>query len=421
MFDVVTARNRRQKRRSHSAATRNMSRNDATLRLRLRDEATHRQHPIARVRLHSSSRDAIDSSERAEMEATVKKSGGVTPGASADASASTPLVAGGDDGSGDCSRSVWGKRDRGCLGAYNDVVSRLPSFQIFMFAIISVAVLTVLYGTATTPAQKKEVMSAFVGSAAVETMLSLDNLVVFHQIFGTFKVPPSRRPGILVAGLPIMLVVRVSLFLSFHGIYTYMRVLFVLIGVFIIYQGVCVAYFSDDNDDNDDLSSNWIVTTVRACLGGRMTTKYDGSAFWFTNSEGFFQFTPLVLVMLFIEASDLMFCIDGVSTIYVVGHASLLAVVCGDCCAVLLVRALYPQLQGTVEIFPDLNYAVALTLMAVGVDMIMTAAGKELPVYVLVCFMVSVFLLGIASSFIRGIVSQCTPTRKTMPEPGIEV
>ena len=87
MFDVVTARNRRQKRRSHSAATRNMSRNDATLRLRLRDEATHRQDPIARVRLHSSSRDAIDSSERAEMEATVKKSGGVTPGASADASA----------------------------------------------------------------------------------------------------------------------------------------------------------------------------------------------------------------------------------------------------------------------------------------------------------------------------------------------
>ena len=59
--------------------------------------------------------------------------------------------------------------------------------------------------------------------------------------------------------------------------------------------------------------------------------------------------------------------------------------------------------------------------MAVGVDMIMTAAGKALPVYVLVCFMVSVFLLGIASSFIRGIVSQCTPTRKTMPEPGIEV
>ena len=42
--------------------------------------------------------------------------------------------------------------------------------------------------------------------------------------------------------------------------------------------------------------------------------------------------------MLFIEASDLMFCIDGVSTIYVVGHTSLLAVVCGDCCAVLLAR-----------------------------------------------------------------------------------
>ena len=59
-----------------------------------------------------------------------------------------------------------------------------------------------------------------------------------------------------------------------------------------------------------------------------------------------------------------MFCIDGVSTIYVVGHTDLVCVIAGDLCAVLLVRALYPQLQGTVEIFPDLNYAVAATLVA---------------------------------------------------------
>ena len=124
-----------------------------------------------------------------------------------------------DDAHFDSSRSVWGKRDPGCLGGYNDVVSRLPSFQIFMFVAISAAVMTVLWGTTSTQAEKKELMSAFIGSAAVETMLSLDNLVVFHQIFGTFKVPPSRRPGILVAGLPIMLVVRVTLFLSFHGVY----------------------------------------------------------------------------------------------------------------------------------------------------------------------------------------------------------
>lgn len=281
-----------------------------------------------------------------------------------------------------------------------------------MFVAISAAVMTVLWGTTSTQAEKKELMSAFIGSAAVETMLSLDNLVVFHQIFGTFKVPPSRRPGILVAGLPIMLVVRVTLFLSFHGVYTYVRVLFVLIGVFIIYQGVCVAYFSEDDDDNDDLSSNWIVKGVRGCFGNRMSTKYEGSAFYVRTPDGALQFTPLILVMVFIEASDLMFCIDGVSTIYVVGHTDLLAVVCGDCCAVLLVRALYPQLQGTVEIFPDLNYAVAATLVAVGVDMILTASKRELPVFVLVCFMVAVFIAGVVSSLVRGLISKTCADRK---------
>jgi predicted tellurium resistance membrane protein TerC len=143
-----------------------------------------------------------------------------------------------------------------------------------------------------------------------------------------------------------------------------------------------------------------------------MSTKYEGSAFYARTPDGALQFTPLILVMVFIEASDLMFCIDGVSTIYVVGHTDLLAVVCGDCCAVLLVRALYPQLQGTVEIFPDLNYAVAATLVAVGVDMILTASKRELPVFVLVCFMVAVFIAGVVSSLVRGLISKTCADRK---------
>lgn len=323
------------------------------------------------------------------------------------AKASTPLIATDGDGCGEKSQHVWGKRDRGCLGGYNDVVSRFPSFQIFLFAIISAATLAVLYGREMDSGDKAEVMSAFVGSAAVETMLSLDNLVVFHQIFGTFKVPASRRPGILVAGLPIMLVVRISLFMSFHGIYTYMRILFVLIGVFIFYQGIVVLYFTDDDDDDPDLSTNWLVRAVKTCFGKRMSTKYEGTSFYSWSEDGVFHFTPLVLVMLIIEASDLMFCIDGVSTIYVVGHSNLTAVICGDLCAVLLVRALYPQLQGTVEIFPDLNYAVAATLMAVGVDMVSSAVGYEPPVYFLVMFMVVAFLLGIISSLVRGLCLPC--------------
>jgi predicted tellurium resistance membrane protein TerC len=313
----------------------------------------------------------------------------------------------------DRSTNTWGTRDRGWLGGYNDVVSRLPSFQIFLFAIISAATLAVLYGRAGESASaRKDVLSAFIGSAAVETMLSLDNLVVFHQIFSTFKVPPSRRPGILVAGLPIMFVVRISLFMSFHGIYTYLRILFILIGLFIMYQGVCVLYFSDDDDD-EDLSNNWIVSGVKKCIGSKLSTKYEGSAFYNWRADnGAFYFTPLVLVMLLTEASDLMFCIDGVSTIYVVGHTNLVSVICGDLCAVLLVRALYPQLQGTVEIFPDLNYAVAATLMAVGVDMLCSAVGKEFPVYVLIVFMVCVFICGIVSSLVRGLCGRTPDSTK---------
>ena len=299
---------------------------------------------------------------------------------------------------------VWGARDRGCLGSYNDVVSRFPSFQILLCTLVSVAILAVLWDLADGESKKEAVLTSFLGSAAVETMLSLDNLVVFHQIFISFKVPASRRPGILLAGIPVMIAVRVTLFMSFHGIYTYMRIVFGAIGLFIMYQAVCVLYFGDDGDDDPDLASHWFIQGFKACLGKRLSTRYEGSSFWGKDAmTSAVYFTPMLLVMMAIEVADVMFCIDGVSTIYVVGHDNLHAVILGDHCAAFLVRALYPMLQGTVDLFPDLNYSVAATLAAVGVDMIASAFGKEFPVYTLVTFMVGAFTLGIVSSLTRGI------------------
>lgn len=303
--------------------------------------------------------------------------------------------------------NVWGTRDRGCLGGYNDVVFRYPSFQILLCALVTGAVMGVLWDLAKGEAKKEAVLTSFLGSAAVETMLSLDNLVVFHQIFNSFKVPASRRPGILLAGIPIMIAVRVSLFMSFHGIYTYMRVLFGLIGLFIMYQAVCVLYFGDDGDDDPDLASHWFVLGFKACVGKRLSTRYEGSAFIGRDAKtAVIYFTPMIIVMMAVEVADVMFCIDGVSTIYVVGHDNLHAVILGDHCAAFLVRALYPMLQGTVDIFPDLNYAVAATLAAVGVDMIASAFGQEFPVYTLVLFMVAAFVLGITSSLARGMCAR---------------
>ena len=307
---------------------------------------------------------------------------------------------------------VWGARDRGCLGPYNDVVSRYPSFQILLCTLVTAAILGVLWDAADGDVAKEAVLTSFLGAAAVETMLSIDNLVVFHQIFISFKVPASRRPGILLAGIPVMIAVRVTLFLSFHGIYTYMRVIFGAIGVFIMYQAVCVLYFGDDGDDDPDLASHWFIQGFKACLGKRLNTRYEGSAFWGRDATtAAVYFTPLLLVMMAIEVADVMFCIDGVSTIYVVGHDNLHAVILGDHCAAFLVRALYPMLQGTVDLFPDLNYSVAATLAAVGVDMIASACNKEFPVYTLVLFMVGSFTLGIVTSLLRGVCARRDGTK----------
>jgi tellurite resistance protein TerC len=144
------------------------------------------------------------------------------------------------------------------------------------------------------------------------------------------------------------------------------------------------------------------VKWAKGCLGGRMVDKYHGSAIWIY-VEGILRITPMLLVIVVIELTDVAFCIDGVSTIFMVDHVHVSTLFLGDIVAACLVRALYPQLAGTVELFPDLNYSVACVLVLVGVDMCSGVFGHDFPPGFLALAMAVLFTLGMASSVMRGV------------------
>ena len=245
----------------------------------------------------------------------------------------------------------------------------------------------------------------FVGAAVVEVLLSTDNICLFHQIFEHFKVPREVRPGLLFVGTPFMVVVRGVLFFSLKGIYDYIYPLMFAIGMFCLYQGGVVMWMSctgqEDEDEDEDPTNSTIVVWGKKLFGSRMLTKYQGSAFW-THVDGVLMLTPMVLCIAVIEVTDVAFCIDGVSTIFMVDHEHVVTLYLGDVVAACLVRALYPQMAGTVELFPDLNYSVAIVLMLVGVDMCAGVMGFDFPPGTLALAMGILFTIGMCTSMLRG-------------------
>jgi len=242
-----------------------------------------------------------------------------------------------------------------------------------------------------------------VGAAIVEVLLSTDNICLFHQIFEHFRVPREVRPGLLFVGTPFMVLMRWSLFFALKGIYDSLRPLMFALGLFCAYQGLVVFYMTlmGLEEEDEDPENSAMVIWFKKIMGDKLITKYQGSAFHVT-LDGIGKYTPMFLVLMFIEVTDVAFCIDGVSTIFMVDHVHVWTLFLGDIVAACIVRALYPQLAGTVELFPDLNYSVACVLVMVGADMCCGVFGYDFPPGTLAVTMGVLFTLGMASSILRG-------------------
>jgi predicted tellurium resistance membrane protein TerC len=289
--------------------------------------------------------------------------------------------------------------DTGWLAPLNKMVWKSPNFMLYVMLAIGTAVYFLVkhVGFST---------SSFLGAAVVELLLSMDNICLFHQIFEHFKVPVEVRPGLLFIGTPFMVLMRFLLFFSIKGIYNSIRPLMFAIGLFCCYQGGVVLWMTvtgmEEEEEDFDAESSTVVQWFKSLLGDKLVTKYQGSAFYLT-MDGALRYTPMFLVLLAIEVTDVAFCIDGVSTIFMVDHFHVLTLFVGDVVAACVVRALYPQLAGTVELFPDLNYSVAVVLLLVGIDMCCGVFGLEFPPGWLVRSMGVLFALGMLSSVLRGV------------------
>jgi tellurite resistance protein TerC len=198
----------------------------------------------------------------------------------------------------------------------------------------------------------------------VEESLSVDNLFVFLLIFRYFRVPSEYQHKVLFWGIigalvtrGIFIVAGVALIHRFHWI-------IYLFGAFLVYTGARLLG-SEETEVHPD--KNPVLRMFRRWMP--VTKDYEASKF-FVRHHGLYA-TPLLLVLIVVETTDVMFAADSIPAVLAISRDPFI-VYTSNVFAILGLRSLYFALAGLMEAFQYLHYGLSAILMFIGVKMLIS-------------------------------------------------
>mgnify|MGYP003385214430 CR=1 FL=1 len=197
----------------------------------------------------------------------------------------------------------------------------------------------------------------------LEKTLAMDNIFVFVMIFSYFAVPLEFQKRVLVYGVLGAIIMRAVLILLGAWLIAQFHWVLYIFGAFLLITGIKMLLFADHQPD---LSKNPLLKWLRKHV--RITDNYHGDKFWIYD-KGVRWFTPMFLVLVLIEASDLIFAVDSIPAIFAVTQDPFI-VFTSNIFAILGLRALYFLLADMAERFHLLKYGLAVVLMFVGIKML---------------------------------------------------
>ena len=199
----------------------------------------------------------------------------------------------------------------------------------------------------------------------IEKSLSVDNVFVFLIIFATFGVPAAYQHRVLFWGIVGALVMRAALIVVGGALLDAFDWIMYLFGAFLLFTGLRILR---GHPDAPDLRKNWLVRAARRLFP--TTETYEGQHF-FVRQGGRLFITPLLLVLLLIESTDLVFALDSIPAIYAITDDPFI-VFTSNIFAILGLRALYFVFAGYLEELRYLKPALAGIHVFVGVKMLIS-------------------------------------------------
>ncbi|HDS2599096.1 TerC family protein [Klebsiella quasipneumoniae subsp. similipneumoniae] len=204
---------------------------------------------------------------------------------------------------------------------------------------------------------------AFLTGYLIEKALAVDNVFVWLMLFSYFAVPPALQRRVLVYGVLGAIVLRTIMIFAGSWLISQFDWLLYVFGAFLLFTGVKMALAKEDDSDIGDKP---LVRWIRSHL--RMTDKIESERF-FTRKNGVLFATPLLLVLILVELSDVIFAVDSIPAIFAVTTDPFI-VLTSNLFAILGLRAMYFLLAGVAERFSMLKYGLSVILVFIGVKML---------------------------------------------------
>jgi tellurite resistance protein TerC len=202
----------------------------------------------------------------------------------------------------------------------------------------------------------------FLTGYLIEKSLSVDNIFVFSLIFSYFAVPPQYQHRVLFWGILGALVLRAAFIAAGAALIANFHWVIYLFGAFLVITGVKMAVAPDKGLEPE---RNPVVRLARRLMP--LTERYHGQRF-IVRENGIVTATPLFLVLLLVEATDLVFAVDSIPAIFAITTDPFI-VYTSNVFAILGLRSLYFLLGGVVEKFHYLRLGLAAILVFVGAKM----------------------------------------------------
>ena len=196
----------------------------------------------------------------------------------------------------------------------------------------------------------------------IEKALSVDNIFVFVTVFGYFAIPPKYQHRVLFYGILGALFFR-AVFVTLGAALMRYHWALIVFGVFLIFTGIKICFTKQKPIEPE---KNLLIRMLQRVVP--VTHEFHGGHF-FARLHGRLAATPLLIGLVFLEATDIVFAVDSVPAIFAITQEPLI-VFTSNIFAILGLRAMYFMLAGAVDKFHLLQYGLGVVLVFVGLKMV---------------------------------------------------
>jgi tellurite resistance protein TerC len=239
----------------------------------------------------------------------------------------------------------------------------------------------------------KEDALAFLTGYIIEKSLSVDNLFVFLMVFTFFKVPKKYQHKILFWGVLGAIVLRAIFIFAGIALIERFEFMIYIFGLFLVFTGIKMGVQKETHIEPEN---NIILRIFKKLFP--VTTQYDDGHF-FTKKGAKRYATPMFVVLLVVESSDLVFAVDSIPAIIAVTRNPFI-VFTSNIFAILGLRALYFALASFVDRFYYLKHALSVILVYVGIKMLVSHFYK-IPTGLSLLIIILLLTLAVICSMLR--------------------